>query len=1119
MPDAAKHPLPDSAEALAAPATRQPRVLANKTYFVLIDEDGGGASRIGEIEIASGFFTFVRDLETRRAWNAAEDAGGDIETRLEITLCAGDDAELRRVTVTNRSTHRRTCTVTGHAEPRLAEPASFASHPAFSKLFLQTEIVEGGRALLARRRPRARGETSPWVAFAIVGGGSIEAETDRARYFERGQTERTPRAVLDGRPLSGTVGSVLDPVLALRATIDLAPGSSVSVTFLLGTAPDRDGAIALAKRHGSETAVERAFAQGAQRVSAHEVARDASGPFTGEHAASDHDPSLGREENLRYFNGIGGFSERGDEYVIRLRRTSTGLALPPRPWINVVANERFGFLVSETGAGTTWSENSREHRLTPWSNDPLLDPHGEALYIRDEDSGAFWSPLPGPCPGLGDYEARHGFGTSLFHHVSFGIETRTELFVPTDEPAKITSVTIRNRTARARTLSIVAVSPLVLGTTRAEATPFVMTEPGPSPGTLLARSRRGGDFAGRVACAGFATNARVRHASVSGDLARVLGPGGTMARPRALVHGGALDGRTGPDMDPCFAQRILLELPPREEIEVSFLLGDAPSGGEAMELLDRWGRPDAVERARENVHAFWSRQLSALRIETPSPALDLLVNGWLPYQALACRLWARSALYQSGGAFGFRDQLQDASSFAATWPSIPRAQLLLHAAHQFVEGDVLHWWHPPASRGIRTRFSDDLLWLPYLTMDYVSTTGDHDVLAERVRFLTARPLAAGEDEAYLLPEDSGTSADLYTHCCRAIDRSSGVGAHGLPLFGSGDWNDGMNRVGIEGRGESVWLGFFLVAILEGFAPICARRGDAARERDYRERAASLRAALNDAGWDGDWYRRGYFDDGTPLGSAASDECRIDALAQAWSVISGVAPPDRAALAMESVERHLVSEQDGLIRLLTPPFENTPHDPGYIKGYVAGVRENGGQYTHAALWAVAAMARLGRNDRVARWLDLLNPILHTHDAHGVARYQVEPYVIAADVYGAPPHVGRGGWTWYTGSAGWMSRVALEELLGIRLEDGTTIRVKPCIPDDWPEFTVRLRLPGDETRVTIRASNPAGVARAVVSATLDGQAVDVRDGEARAPIPRDGGEHELQIVLGRRIGVPT
>jgi cyclic beta-1,2-glucan synthetase len=821
-----------------------------------------------------------------------------------------------------------------------------------------------------------------------------------------------------------------------------------------------------------------------------------------------------RSEDLLFFNGYGGFAKAGNEYVIPIsRRESGGLQLPPRPWINVLANERFGCLVSETGAGMTWSENSREYRLTPWANDPLCDPHSEALYIRDEESGAFWSPLPGPAPGSGRYEARHGFGISTFVHTGADFEEKTEIFVPRRDSVKITSIRIRNRSGRARTLSFISFARLVLGSDTRASAPFLSIEEGPYEGSLFATSERSGDFAGRTAFAGFATQAHVRAAHVSGDREGFAGRRETLAHPRALAPGSTLDGIVGSDLDPCFAQQIVLELAAGEEAVVSFLLGDGADANESEALLNQYSDPNTLQSERDAAIAEWDARLSAIHLETPSPALDLLMNGWLMHQVLACRMRGRSALYQSGGAYGFRDQLQDSSSLALVHPEITRRQILLHAAHQFPEGDVLHWWHPPQSRGIRTRFADDLLWLPYLTAEYVRTTGDEELLDERARFVAAPLLDAGEDERYLLPKDSGTNASVFEHCLRAIDRAlPRKGAHRLPLFGSGDWNDGMNRVGHAGRGESVWMGFFLVSVLDAFAPLCERRGDVERAKRYRAERAALQDALNDAGWDGEWYRRGYYDGGEPLGSAQSDECRIDALAQAWAVLSRAAPPERSSQAMRSVERHLLSEEEGLIRLLTPAFRDTPLDPGYIKGYTAGVRENGGQYTHAALWVVAAFAELGRNDRVAPLLDLLNPIHHARTADEVHRYQVEPYVIAADVYGEAPHVGRGGWTWYTGSAGWMIRVAMESLLGIRVEGGNTLTIRPCIPDEWPGFNVRLRLSPEQTVLRIHAANPDRRARTVIRATIDGRSAPVESGTARVPLARDGGEHDIEIVLG-------
>jgi cyclic beta-1,2-glucan synthetase len=1130
-------------------------------------------------EDADGFFLYVRDLERGTLWSLGHqpvqrpakryriryrpgvvtitrlDEG--IEAALDVAVVPDADLELRRLRLRNRSRRRRRLEVTSYAEVVLHDPAAHAAHPAFSKLFVQTEYVSDPGVLLARRRPRSPEERVAWMVHALGGAGPLEHETDRARFLGRGRTPARPLALAGRARLSGTTGSVLDPVVSLRRTVILRPGEAAELTALLGAAPGRDTAIALAGRCASSAAGDAALARAAaaerellarlglseddaelfQEIAGailyglptdRKVAdrareywrakgldlvprKGASPPRPRRAAAARFRPAAPERSHgsapppLRFDNGYGGFTADGTEYLIRV-----GPRQPPLPWINVVANPGFGFLVSESGAGCTWSRNSREHRLTPWYNDPVADPHGEAVYVRDEEAGVFWSALPGPVPGSASYEVRHGFGWTRFRHTSHGLEQDASLFVPVDDPVKVVRLHLTNTRRRARRLSLFAYFRLVLGVLPGER---VVTGLDAKSGALLARNPESGDFADGVvfAAAVAPAGARVRFTA---DRTVFLGRNGSPARPAALCAARPLDGRTGAGLDPCAALQVPVTIPPGETVECAFLLGEAAGADAARALVARWREPGAIDRAFTAVCASWRETLSAVQVETPSTALDLMVNGWLLYQAVSCRLWGRSAFYQSGGAFGFRDQLQDAAALVWTRPELTRAQLLLHAAHQFTEGDVLHWWHPPAGRGTRTRFSDDLLWLPWATAFYVRTTGDWTVLDERVRFVTARPLAAGEDDAYLLPTPAEEAADLYAHCCRALDRSLAVGAHGLPLMGTGDWNDGMNRVGREGRGESVWLGFFLHDVLGRFIPLAERRGDGARAERWRAHRAALAAALEAAGWDGAWYRRAYYDDGTPLGSAASDECRIDAIAQAWAVLSGVAPPARAAQAIDAVERQLVDEHAGLVRLLTPPFDRTTHDPGYIKGYVPGVRENGGQYTHAALWVVGALAALGRRERAAALLEMLGPLHHTRTPDAVSVYRVEPYVVAADVYGAAPHVGRGGWTWYTGSAGWMYRVALESVLGLGLEGGHTLRIRPCVPDAWPRFAVRLRLPDGRTRYEIVVENPERNAAAVVAASVDGAPAPLEDGAARIAFRRDGATHAVRVRLGPR-----
>jgi cyclic beta-1,2-glucan synthetase len=780
--------------------------------------------------------------------------------------------------------------------------------------------------------------------------------------------------------------------------------------------------------------------------------------------------------------------------------------------VNVIANERFGCLVSESGAAFTWHGNSRENRLTPWFNDPVADPHGEALYLRDEDAGVFWSPTPGPAPARGDYEVRHGWGYTHFRHTSSELRQDVWQFVPRADTVKVVLVRIANDSPRVRRLSVFAFHEWVLGGQASETRAGVVTEHDAETGGVRAVNPERGEFSEGVAFAAAAAAGQVGPTHVTCDRASFLGRYGSTERPFALAHAATLDGRAGAGLDPCAALQVVVELAPGASTDVVIVLGEAESARAARELAGRYVDSAGAERALGAVRRFWQDMVGAIQVTTPSPAIDLLVNGWLAYQNLSCRMWGRSAFYQSGGAFGFRDQLQDAGALVYLDPAITRRQIILHAEHQFVEGDVLHWWHPPTSKGIRTRFSDDLLWLPYIAAFYVATTGDASVLDELARFLRAPVLEPGEDEIFLVPEDSGERASVYEHCCRAIDRSLTRGAHGLPLMGTGDWNDGMNRVGREGRGESVWLGFFLHVVLGALIPLAERRGDSTRADRYRSYREALATALDDGGWDGGWYRRAYYDDGTPLGSAGSDECRIDAIAQAWAVISGVASDERRTLALDALERHLVSERDGIVRLLTPAFDRTPHDPGYIKGYVPGVRENGGQYTHGALWAVGALAEAGRADRAAPLLAMLSPITASRTPEAAGVYQAEPYVIAADIYGVAPHVGRGGWTWYTGSAGWYFRIALESILGLEMRDGQWLALRPCIPRDWPGFTLRVRLDDGRTMYEVTVGRTSGDGAAPIAGSVDGDDLAVADGRLLVPLRRDGAAHDVRVTLG-------
>jgi cyclic beta-1,2-glucan synthetase len=811
-----------------------------------------------------------------------------------------------------------------------------------------------------------------------------------------------------------------------------------------------------------------------------------------------------RPENLVFDNELGGFTPDGKEYQIFLQEypklSKEQGQLTPSPWINVMANEKFGCLLTESGGGYTWSENSGENRLTPWTNDPISDPPGEVLYLRDELTGNIWSATPAPAGHGRDYLVRHGQGYSIFKSTNEGFDQQLKIFVDPEESIKYFELTLKNKTNLNRRLTTTLFAEWVLHSNREISKSSIIPEYDHENGTLFARNPYNEEFSKRVA---FLSSDNPVHGFTT-DRREFFGSPGQRRVPEGLQRIG-LSGAIEPSVDACGALQNHLNFKPNQEHTIIYIIGQASNKEEATILAKTYSNADKLNQSWKQNQEKWNDLLGAIKVETPSDEMNLILNRWLLYQALSCRIWGRSAFYQSSGAFGFRDQLQDVISVIHSKPEISRKHILRAARHQFEAGDVLHWWHPPSGRGVRTKISDDLLWMVYATYEYVHKTGDYKILDEVIPFIKGDPLGQDEHEHYDHFETSDESASLFEHCKRALEFADTEGPHGLPLIGSGDWNDGMNRVGIKGKGESIWLGWFLVENHRRFAQLCKilELDDLADQ--HLMKANDLQETINRVAWDGNWYLRAYYDDGTPLGSHRNNECQIDSLPQSWGVLTGSAPKMKQEQALKAVKKHLVQEKEHLIKLFSPPFDETQKDPGYIKGYPPGIRENGGQYTHAAIWAVWALTHLGQGDEAFKQFSYLNPIDHAKDISSVNQYAVEPYVVAADIYSTQPFIGHGGWTWYTGSSGWLYRLGIEAILGFSLK-GDHFTMEPCIPSDWDGF--KFTYEKDRSTYIIEVENPNHVQKGVKKIILDGEVLEGN----RIYFQNDQLEHQIRVSLG-------
>ncbi len=1251
-----------------SPNTFQPEIqlLSNGTFHVMVTNAGGGYSRWRDVALTRwkedttcdnwGSFCYIRDRHAGEFWSTTHQptlketshyeaifsqgriefrrTDNEIELHTEIVVSPEDNVEIRRVHIKNHSRSPRSIEITSYGEVVIAIPISDESHPAFSNLFVQTEIIPNQHTILCTRRPRSKDETPPHMfhlmKLAKGDADHISYETDRDKFIGRGNSIVSPKAMHQIEALSNSQGSVLDPIVSIQYRITIDEEKTSVIDIVTGIAENRSECQNLIDKYQDRNFRNRAFELSwtysevvLRQINATEadaqlygrlassvlyinpalrankdviiknykgqsslwsysisgdipivlllisdntnmvllkqmlqaraywqfkgliidlviINEDYSGyrndlqdqiqslitAGTGNNPKdkqggvfvrmadqiSNEDKILiqtvarviisdsfgtladqlerrfnvtpiipylvqGKQHEseikntpdnrgLQFYNGIGGFSTDGTEYIIN----TSDKKITPLPWINVLANPNFGTIASESGTSYTWSENAHEFRLTPWNNDPVTGSCGEAFYIRDEESGYYWSPMPYPAKGKSNYVTRHGFGYSVFECEEDGIYSEATIFVDRDAQIKFTSIKISNRSDRARTLTVTGYVEWVLDSLRTKSAMHIVTEFNAEQRTLITRNPYNSEFPSRVA---FFDVDNIKY-NFTTDRNEFIGRNRTLQKPDAMKRL-RLAGKHGAGLDPCTAIQLPVMLLVDEERELVFKMGAAPDLEHAYQLINRFRNKNAVKDSLKNVRDYWQQTLGAVQIKTPDQSLNILSNGWLLYQLIVCRLWGRSGFYQSGGAFGFRDQLQDVIAVMHVQPDLTREQILLAASRQFKEGDVQHWWHPPQNRGVRTRCSDDLLWLAYTTSHYLNYTHDYGVLENLIPFIEGRLLNVHEESYYDLPIISQQRTSLYDHCKRAIVKALQLGVHGLPLMGSGDWNDGMNMVGIEGKGESVWLAFFLYDILKRFEPIAQKMNDEEFVKLCRKQSEELKLNINKTSWDGEWYRRAYFDDGAVLGSATNSECKIDSISQSWAVLSGAGESERSYKAMESAYKYLVDKKHSLIKLLEPPFNNSDFEPGYIKGYVPGVRENGGQYSHAAIWIVMAAAKLNNHSRAYELLNMINPINHGKTAEDVAVYKAEPYVIAADVYGVSPHEGRGGWTWYTGSSSWMYQAIITSILGLTRE-GESLQMNPCVPAEWKLYEINYRYKKTNYHITVQLvddKNESGV----------------------------------------------